>query len=98
MQAMGNRMPDNVITGARGELGPLAPKSVLNDWMLAAMQKHMPDSAPQGNHYRMVQSILGLKAAFEKAMAANGGKRPTTEQIADAMTGLEWDSPAASSR
>ena len=93
MQAMGNRMPDNIITGARGELGPLAPKSELNDWLLAAMQKEMPDSLPQGNHYRMVQSLLGLKLAFEKAMAANGGKRPTTEEIAAALTGLEWDTP-----
>jgi branched-chain amino acid transport system substrate-binding protein len=93
MQAIGNRMPDNVITGARGELGPFAPKSELNDWMVAAMKKHMPDSVSQGNHYRMVQAILGLKTAFEKAMAANGGKRPSTEQIAEAFTGLEWNSP-----
>ena len=43
--------------------------------------------------YRMAQSLLGLKLAVEKAMAANGGK-PTGEQLAAALTNLEWDSPA----
>jgi len=41
-----------------------------------------------------VQSLLGLKLAVEKAMAANGGKKPTPEQLAAALTGSEWDSPA----
>ncbi len=44
--------------------------------------------------YRMAQSLLGLKLAVEKAMAANGGKKPTGEQLAAALTSLEWDSPA----
>jgi branched-chain amino acid transport system substrate-binding protein len=94
MQAMGNRMPENIVTGARGENGPFAVKSPLNDWLLAAIEKYMQGSLPQQSHYRMVQSILGLKAAVEKAMAANGGKRPTEEQIAAAMTGLQWESPS----
>jgi branched-chain amino acid transport system substrate-binding protein len=42
----------------------------------------------------MVQSLLGLKLAVEKAMAANGGKKPTGEQLAAALTNFEWDSPA----
>jgi len=29
--------------------------------------------------YRMVQSLMGLKLVVEKAMAANGGKKPTHE-------------------
>lgn len=94
MQAMGNRMPENVITGARGAIGPFATKGPLNDWLLGAIDKHMPGSLPQQSHYRTVQSFLGLKAAFEKAMAANGGRRPSTEQIAAALTGLEWESPS----
>jgi branched-chain amino acid transport system substrate-binding protein len=42
----------------------------------------------------MVQALLGLKLAVEKAMAANGGKKPTPEQLSDALKGSEWDSPA----
>jgi branched-chain amino acid transport system substrate-binding protein len=36
---------------------------------------------------------MGLKLAVEKAMAKNGGKKPTTEQIAAALTGSEWEAP-----
>jgi branched-chain amino acid transport system substrate-binding protein len=46
----------------------------------------------------MVQSLLGLKLAVEKAMAANGGKKPTPEQLADALRNSEWDSPAGKIR
>ena len=42
----------------------------------------------------MWQGLLGLKTAVEKAMAANGGKKPNSEQLAAAMTGLEWDAPS----
>jgi branched-chain amino acid transport system substrate-binding protein len=42
----------------------------------------------------MAQALLGLKLAAEKAMAANGGKKPTHEQLAAALKDLEWDSPA----
>ena len=94
MQTMGNRMPEGVVTGARGEYGPFAPKGPLNDWLLASLKKYMPETTiPHQSHYRMVQAILGYKLAFEKAMAANGGKRPTTEQIAAALAGSEWDTP-----
>ena len=39
------------------------------------------------------QGLLGLKTAVEKAMAANGGKKPTSEEMAAAMVGIEWDAP-----
>ena len=46
----------------------------------------------------MVQALLGLKLTVEKAMAANGGKKPTPEQLAAALRGAEWDSPAGKIR
>lgn len=93
-QPLGNRMPDNVIIGARGENGPFARKSAINDWFVASYEKTYGGQIPSQAAYRMAQSILGLKLAVEKAMAANGGKKPTSEQIADALTGLEWDAPS----
>src|SRR5262249_21243170 len=39
-------------------------------------------------------AVLGIKAAVEKAMAANGGKKPATEELVAAMTGLEWNAPS----
>ncbi len=93
LPGLGDKMPDGVILGARGAYGQMSPKSALNDWWWGIYQKAYnvyPVQAP----YRMVQSLLGLKLAVEKAMAANGGKKPTHEQLAAALTGSEWESPA----
>jgi branched-chain amino acid transport system substrate-binding protein len=89
---LGEKMPDGVILGARGAYGLMAPKSALNDWWWSLYQNAYgtyPVQAP----YRMAQALLGLKLAAEKAMAANGGKKPTPEQLAAALRGSEWDSP-----
>ena len=40
------------------------------------------------------QGLLGVKSAVEKAMAANGGKKPNAEEMAAAMKGLEWEAPS----
>jgi branched-chain amino acid transport system substrate-binding protein len=90
---LGDKMPDGVILGARGAYGLLSPKSSLNDWWWSTYEKAQntyPTQAP----YRMAQALLGLKLAVEKAHAANGNKKPSQEQIAYAMRGSEWDSPA----
>jgi branched-chain amino acid transport system substrate-binding protein len=89
---LGEKMPDGVILGARGAYGLLSPKSALNDWWWALYEKAQgtyPSQAP----FRMAQALMGLKLAVEKATAANGGKKPTQEQLSAAMRGLEWDSP-----
>lgn len=89
---LGEKMPEGVILGARGAYGMLAPKSALNDWWWNLYQSQFsvyPVQAP----YRMAQALMGLKLAVEKAMAANGGKKPSTEQIAAALRGSEWDAP-----
>ena len=70
----------------------MSPKCALNDWWWDLYEKAYnvyPVQAP----YRMVQALLGLKLAAEKAMAANGGKKPTHEQLAAALRGMEWDTP-----
>ncbi|NDG40877.1 MAG: ABC transporter substrate-binding protein, partial [Betaproteobacteria bacterium] len=97
LPGLGDKMPDGVILGARGAYGLMSPKSALNDWWWDLYSKAYnvyPVQAP----YRMVQGLLGLKLAAEKAMAANGGKKPNHEQLAAALKGLEWDSPAGKIR
>lgn len=97
LPGLGEKMPDGAILGARGAYGLLAPKSALNDWWVAAYQKDYnvyPVQAPN----RMAQALLGLKLAVEKAMAANGGKKPTMEQLGAALTNSEWDSPGGKIR
>jgi len=93
LPGLGDKFPDGVILGARGAYGQMSPKSALNDWWWDLYSKAYnvyPVQAP----YRMVQALLGLKLATEKAMAANGGKKPTPEQLAAALRSSEWDSPA----
>ena len=97
MPGLGDKMPDGAIIGARGAYGLMSPKSALNDWWWDIYSKDYnvyPVQAP----YRMVQSLLGLKLAVEKAMAANGGKKPTPEQLSAALANSEWDSPAGKIR
>lgn len=90
---LADKMPDGTILGARGANGLLAPKSPLNDWWWNSYQSQWgvyPVQAP----YRMAQALMGVKLAVEKAMAANGGKKPSNEQIATALRGMEWEAPA----
>lgn len=97
LQGLGQRMPDGVILGARGAYGLLSPQSALNDWWWEIYQKAY-EGYPAQAPYRMAQSLMGLKLAVEKAQAANGGAKPTNEQIADALRGSEWPSPGGTIR
>jgi branched-chain amino acid transport system substrate-binding protein len=97
LPGLGEKMPNGAILGARGAYGLMSPKSPLNDWWWDLYSKAYnvyPVQAP----YRMVQAMLGLKLAAEKAMAANGGKKPTPEQLAAALKGSSWESPAGTIR
>ncbi|HET7849177.1 MAG TPA: ABC transporter substrate-binding protein [Pseudolabrys sp.] len=87
-----DKMPNGTIIGGRGQNGPLAPKSALNDWFqkIYTDRYNVPPTYPA---YQMAQSLLGLKLAYEKAQKA-AGKKPTTDQIAAAFKGLEFDAPA----
>ena len=38
----------------------------------------------------MAQALVGLKTGYEKAIKANGGKWPSTEQVAEAMRTMEF--------
>lgn len=92
---LGNKMPDGVIIGARGMNGLAAKENateLTNILWDAYEAEHgtFPVQAP----FRMWQAILGLKTAVEKAMAANGGKKPNDEELAAAMKGLEWEAPS----
>ena len=92
LEKMGNRIPDGVIIGARGAYGQMAPPSAVNDWFRAAYAK-VDAAQPTHPAYRSAQALLLVKTAVEKAMAANGGKKPSAEELAAAMKGTEWETP-----
>src|SRR3982074_1201813 len=90
---LGDKMPDGVIVGARGAYGLMSQRSPINDWLFKGYEA-ANGVYPVQAAYRSSQALLGLKAAVEKAMAANGGKKPSTDEMVAAMTGLEWPPPA----
>ncbi len=94
LPVLGEKMPDGVIMGERGATGLLARPGKMNDWFWNTYVKTFDQQPVSSSAYRMAQSILGLKVAAEKAMKANGGKKPTSGELAAAMTRLEWDAPA----
>ena len=92
MYRVTKQIPDGTVIGARGPFGPYAPNNDLNRWFSKEFQARfqVPATYPA---YQMAQAILGVKAAWEKAQAANGGKRPTNEQVAAALENSTFEGP-----
>jgi branched-chain amino acid transport system substrate-binding protein len=93
MFKLADRIPDGTVLGARGTHGVLAPASELNKWYRAAYEDRyqLPPVYPA---YHMAQAILGTKAAYEKAQAANGGNAPNQDQIIAAFENLTFEAPS----
>ena len=92
MYKLAAQIPDGTIIGARGPFGPYAPNNELNKWFFNEF-KDRYQVPPNYASYQMAQAILGVKAAWEKAQAANGGKRPSNEQVAAALEHLTFEGP-----
>jgi branched-chain amino acid transport system substrate-binding protein len=86
-----DKLPDGTIVGARGPHGPMAPDNELNRWFQKAYTDRY-NTPPTYPAYQMVMSLLGLKFAYEKAKSGNA--KPSTDQIAAAFKGLEFDGPS----
>jgi len=97
MFRLGSKMPDGTIIGARGPHGVMAPDTPLNRWFRQVYEDRF-GTPPTYPSYHMAQSILGLKAAWEKAAQAKGGQRPTTDEVVAAFEGLEFEGPSAKIR
>lgn len=92
MYKLAAQIPDGVIIGARGPFGVFAPNNELNKWFSSNFTDRY-NVPPNYAAYQMTQSFLGVKTAWEKAQAANGGKRPTPEQVVAAFEGISYESP-----
>jgi branched-chain amino acid transport system substrate-binding protein len=92
MWKLAAQIPDGTVLGARGPYGPYAPSNDLNRWFDKEFRDRyqVPPTYPS---YQMAQAILGVKAAWEKAQAANGGARPSNEQVAAALENLTFEGP-----
>ena len=92
MHKLAAQIPDGTVLGARGPFGPYAPDNAYNRWFAKGFEARF-QAPPNYASYQMAQAILGVKAAWEKAMAANGGKRPSNEQVGAALEHLAFDGP-----
>lgn len=92
MFRLASKIPDGTVIGARGPYGVMAPKSALNDWYRDAFTDRY-NNPPNYTSYQMTHSIMAAKLAWEKAMAANGGQKPTADQLAAALRGLTYEGP-----
>jgi branched-chain amino acid transport system substrate-binding protein len=89
---LGNQVPEGTVIGARGPFDVFAPDTELNRWFRAAYEKKF-SVVPSYPAYKMAQAILGVKSAWEKAQAANGGKPPSQEQVIAAFENLSFEAP-----
>jgi branched-chain amino acid transport system substrate-binding protein len=85
------------VLGARGPFGPYAPHNQYNQWFSKGFEAQYK-APPNYASYQMAQAILGVKLAWEKAMAANGGKRPTNEQVGAALQNMTFEGPGGTVR
>ncbi|MGH1463253.1 MAG: ABC transporter substrate-binding protein [Neptuniibacter sp.] len=92
MYRLSDQIPEGTVLGARGPFGVYAPDNELNHWFRAAYIERF-GTPPTYPAYKMVQAILGLKLATEKAAAKAKGQ-PSTEQVASAFEYLEYEGPA----
>lgn len=84
-------VPNGTIIGGRGPFGAFAPKNALNDWFRPAFTAQFKE-APTYPAYKMVQAIVGLKAAAEKT--AKPGTMPTADNIVQGLAGLSFEAPS----
>jgi branched-chain amino acid transport system substrate-binding protein len=91
MYRLKDKLPDGTIIGGRGLNGPLSDDSEIAKWFkqVYADRYNIPPTYPS---FQMAQSILGLKLAYEKAMA--DGKKPDTDAVAKAFKGISFTGPA----
>lgn len=87
LERLGDAVPAGIIAGARGDHYFLHPdtRNEAKHMAFVAKFKAKTGSYPIYSTYHMAQALFGLKTGYENAIKANGGKWPTTEQVAQAM-------------
>jgi branched-chain amino acid transport system substrate-binding protein len=92
LERLGTALPDGVIVGARGDHYFLHPQYKDEPKLKNFTKKFQEKTGayPIYPVFHMVQALDGLVAGYQKAIKVNKGQWPSTEQVADAMRGLEF--------
>ncbi len=90
---LGRKFPEGQLVGTRGPYGMYAVSidTPLNNWFQKNYRETYKEQPSQPG-YQFSQGILGAKYAYDKAMKANGGKFPSTEQVIAALEGATYTS------
>lgn len=92
LERVGRTLPPGVIVGSRGDhwfLHPTARDTDILKNFTSAYRRRF-NLYPIYPTFHMAQALYGMKAGYEKAIAANGGRWPSREQVMDTMRGLEF--------
>jgi branched-chain amino acid transport system substrate-binding protein len=92
LERLGAAVPAGIIAGARGDHYWAHPETG-NDPAhkdFVARFKAKTGANPIYPAYHMAQALFGLKAGYEAAIKANGGKWPAPEQVAAAMRSMKF--------
>ena len=92
MFRLASQIPNGTVIGGRGPHGVLAPDNELNRWFRKAYIDRFA-TPPTYPAYKMVQALLGLKSATEKA-AAGKPDQPSAEAVIAAFEGLSYETPS----
>lgn len=92
MFRLASQIPNGAVLGGRGPHGVFAPDNALNRWFREAYTERY-GTPPTYPSYKMVQAILGLKAATEKAAAGKPGQ-PSEDAVIAAFEGLSFETPS----
>jgi branched-chain amino acid transport system substrate-binding protein len=92
LERLGDAVPEGIIAGARGDHYWAHPETKDEARHKAFVDKFRAktNAYPIYPTYHMAQALFGLKTGVEAALKANGGKWPSTEQIADAMRTMKY--------
>ncbi len=82
-------IPEGTIIGADGAYGVFARKTPLNNWFRPAFVKRF-GAQPIAAAYQVADSLLGLKAAYDKA-EQEAHKFPTKAEVIKALTHLKFE-------
>ena len=92
LERLGEAVAPGIIAGARGDHYFLHPETRNEPQHMAFVSKFKAKTGayPIYSTYHMAQALFGLKTGYEAAIKANGGKWPTTEQVAQAMRKMKF--------
>lgn len=89
---LGRKFPEGQLVGTRGPYGMYAVDidTPLNNWFQQEYRKTYGEQPSQPS-YQFAQGVLAAKYAYDRAMKANAGKFPSTEQVIAALEGATFE-------